>query len=76
MSALEERPACETLGRHHLDTMAEALVELHSVPAEALARVRPIERYEQTTYQSPRWTTKQGCDPWADVMSIVGALDS
>ena len=40
MSALEGRPAWETLRRHHLDTLAEALVELHSVPPEALTRVR------------------------------------
>ena len=38
--------------------MADALVELHSVPPAALARVRPIERYEQTLYEPPRWTTK------------------
>ena len=58
MSALDGRPAWETLRRHHLDTMAEALVELHSVPPEALTRARPIRHYEQAVYEPPRWTTK------------------
>ena len=44
ISALEGRPAWETLSRHHLAAMAEVLVELHSVPPEALARVRPTSK--------------------------------
>ena len=58
LSWLEGRPAWETLTRHQLDAMAEALLVLHSAGDEARAGLRPLERYEQTVYEPPRWTTR------------------
>ena len=58
LSWLEGLPAWETLTRHQLDAMVEALLVLHSARDEARAGLRALERYEQTVYASPRWTAR------------------
>lgn len=60
LSWLDGRPAWETLTRHQLDTMVEALLVLHSASGETRAGLRALERYEQTVYEPPRWTTHPG----------------
>lgn len=58
LSWLDGRPAWETLTRHQLDAMVDALLVLHAARPETRTGLRALERYEQTVYEPPRWTTR------------------
>jgi aminoglycoside phosphotransferase (APT) family kinase protein len=55
MRALPGRPVWE-LGRRRLEQLVDALIEIHTVDI-ARVEIAPIGRYQQRSFEPPRWAT-------------------
>jgi aminoglycoside phosphotransferase (APT) family kinase protein len=55
MQALPGRPVWEP-GRRQLEQLVDALIEIHAVDTSHV-EIAPISRYQQRSYEPPRWAT-------------------